>query len=71
MTVKAAAIKNITLTSQETSFADSAQIASYAKDSVNTLFGSGVISGYGDNSFNPEGQSSRAEAVTVLYRLLH
>lgn len=71
MAVKAASIKNITLTSQETNFADSAQIASYAKDSVNTLFGSGVISGYGDNSFNPEGQSSRAEAVTVLYRLLH
>lgn len=71
MTAKAAEIKAITLTSSTVDFADKADIAPYASDSVSALYGSGILSGYEDSTFRPLGNSTRAEAVAVLYRLKH
>ena len=71
MTAKAAEIKAITLTSSAVDFADKDTIAPYASDSVSALYGSGILSGYEDSTFRPLGNSTRAEAVAVLYRLKH
>lgn len=48
-------------------FADSELIASYAKDSVDAVSAFGIISGMGDNSFNPKGLLTRAQAAKVIY----
>lgn len=51
------------------SFADDSQIASYAKDSVAILGGLGVINGY-NGSFNPAGNTTRAETASILNNVL-
>ncbi|MDD2620776.1 MAG: S-layer homology domain-containing protein, partial [Syntrophomonadaceae bacterium] len=48
------------------SFSDVNQISVWAKDAVSTASGHNVISGYPDNSFKPQGSTSRAEAAVVL-----
>jgi chitodextrinase len=63
MMVKAA---GLTMISEETTFADSSAISEWAKDSVATVFKSGLMKGYPDNSFQPLGNATRAEALTVL-----
>jgi len=47
-------------------FADEAEISAWARESVNALFEAGVISGVGDNRFNPQGNGTRAEVATML-----
>ncbi|HHW00652.1 MAG TPA: hypothetical protein GXX36_14030 [Clostridiaceae bacterium] len=49
-------------------FADKDMIASFAKDSVATLVKSGIIKGDGIN-INPLGNTIRAEAAVVVYRI--
>ncbi len=51
------------------SFADSAEISDYAVEAVNKLYTSGVISGMGDNNFNPGGTATRAESAMIIYNL--
>ncbi len=51
-----------------TGFADKDMIASYAKDSLATLVKSGIIKGDGKN-INPLGNTTRAEAAVVIYRI--
>lgn len=48
-------------------FSDNEAISDYAKDAVAILVGEGVISGYGDNSFKPQGYATRAEAAKIIY----
>lgn len=56
--------------SEETDlFTDSAQIPSWAHTFVKRLAAVGVVSGYTDNSFQPGNNVTRAEAVTMLYKL--
>jgi hypothetical protein len=50
-------------------FADAAVIPAYAKGYIDTLTALGVLSGYPDKTFRPEGNITRAEAVKVLYLL--
>jgi hypothetical protein len=54
----------------DTGFADDKKIPSWAKSSVAALKNLGVISGKGKLGFDPSGQTSRAEAVTVLLKML-
>ncbi len=49
-------------------FADKGIIASYARGSVATLVKSGIIKGDGTN-INPLGNTTRAEAAVVIYRI--
>lgn len=50
------------------SFDDADEVADYAKTSVEKLIKSGIIKG-SNNMINPRGNTSRAEAAVVLYRL--
>lgn len=47
-------------------FIDSNQISNWAKDSVDALSDNGVIKGYEDNTFKPQGNVTRAESVQML-----
>lgn len=52
------------------SFSDEADISEYAKAPVKALNGAGVVSGVGENLFNPKGNATRAEAAVVIYNTL-
>ncbi len=53
-----------------TSFADDKDIPAWAKGSVDFVKQSGMVQGKGDNEFAPQDSATRAEAVTVLLKLL-
>lgn len=55
---------------QAAGFTDAAQIADYAKTAVGELAAHGVIAGYEDSSFQPEGNATRMEAAVLIYRML-
>lgn len=52
------------------SFTDADDIKAYAKQSVMALVDAGIINGFEDNTFRGNAQSTRAEAATVIYRLI-
>ena len=52
------------------SFADAADISGYALNAVDWARANGIISGVGNNSFNPKGDASRAQVAVILYRYL-
>lgn len=56
--------------STELSFADGSSIADYAKSSVAMLTKLGLINGYEDGTFRPEGFATRAETAKIIYALL-
>ena len=65
--------KSIGINTQELSedvFTDDAGIADYAKAAVYTLKSLDIINGMDDGTYNPQGFTTRAQAVVVLYRLL-
>lgn len=62
------AYKGITL-SGEDGFADSAEIADYAAEAVGALEESGILTG-SDGKFLPKNNTTRAEAATVMFRML-
>jgi hypothetical protein len=49
-------------------FSDEADIADYAKQSVQSLYCGGIINGVGVNAFNPKGSATRAEVAAMLHR---
>lgn len=51
-------------------FGDSANIAAYAKDSVNYLYNKGIIKGTGENKISPEKFADRAETAKLIYDTL-
>lgn len=51
------------------SFADAADISSWAKDAVAWGVENGIIKGYEDNTFGPANEITRAELATFTYRL--
>lgn len=51
-------------------FADEAEIADYAKESVRLMQTAGVVNGVGNEMFNPTGKVTRAMAAKVIYELL-
>lgn len=67
MVIRAAKLKSASGT---LNFTDSGAISPWAIDSVNTAVADGIIRGYPDNTFKPQGNATRAEAVTVLVNAL-
>jgi len=67
MIVKAA---KLTPAAGETQFADSGSISGWARDAVVTAARNGIMKGYPDNTFLPQGRATRAEAVTVIVNAL-
>ncbi|MRN53028.1 S-layer homology domain-containing protein [Paenibacillus monticola] len=53
-----------------TGFADDKDIPAWAKGSVDFVKHSGLVQGKGNNEFAPQDSATRAEAVTVLLKLL-
>ncbi len=54
----------------EPQFTDSAAISGWAKGAVATAAENGIINGYPDGTFRPQGNATRAEAVTVIVKAL-
>lgn len=69
MIVRVLNMKNIEITSADGEFEDDASISDYAKDAVYTVRSAGIIEGY-NNTFNPHNSLTRAEAATVIIKLL-
>ena len=59
---------NVPKTREAVTFADNANIASWAKDAVKTMQMAGIINGKDSNKFDPTGTATRAEAAAVLHR---
>ena len=51
-------------------FADNAQISSWAKNAVKAMQQAGVLAGKANNCFDPKGTATRAEVATVLRRFV-
>lgn len=51
-------------------FSDAGSIADYAIESVKAMISSGLIEGNGDGTINPLGNTTRAEAAVIMYRIL-
>jgi hypothetical protein len=67
MVVKAAKLSAVT---RDLSFADSEHISDWAVEAMATATGSGIIRGYPDNTVQPKGNATRAEAATVIINAL-
>ena len=57
-------------TLQTVTFADNAQISSWAKDAVRAMQQAGILAGKNGNKFDPRGTATRAEVATVLRRFV-
>ena len=55
---------------QAVTFADNANISTWAKDAVKAIQQTGVISGKPNNLFDPQGSATRAEASAILRRFV-
>lgn len=51
-------------------YADESSIAAFAQTAVDWARSTGIMSGVGENRFNPRGTTTRAQTVAVLYRCL-
>ena len=56
--------------SQAPSFTDESEISPWALEAVKALQGIGVVTGKGNNIFDPKGIASRAEVAATLVRLI-
>ncbi len=54
----------------EPQFADSGSISGWAKEAVATATQNSIMKGYPDNTIQPQGSATRAEAVTVIVKAL-
>ncbi len=51
-------------------FADTSEISDYAKDAVMSLNSMGIVTGMGDNRFEPMSNATRAQAVVMILRAI-
>jgi hypothetical protein len=58
------------ISTDEIAFEDAASISSWAEEAVALMAEEGIITGYPDNTFKPQANATRAEAVTVIVRAL-
>ena len=58
------------ITESELTFADFEEIPDWAKEHIVKMVGLGFVSGYEDNTVRPNSFVTRAEAVTLLYKML-
>lgn len=47
-------------------FGDAASISPWATDAIATAMSNGIIGGYADGTFKPQGMATKAEAVTII-----
>jgi hypothetical protein len=66
----ASALKLTVESNIATGFADDKTIPSWAKGAVAAIKKLGIVEGKGTNKFDPNGQTTRAEAVTVLLKMV-
>lgn len=50
-------------------FADNAAISSWAFDAVGQVQATGIMSGVGNNTFDPQGKYTREQSILTMYRL--
>ncbi|NLU49505.1 MAG: S-layer homology domain-containing protein, partial [Syntrophomonadaceae bacterium] len=67
MVVKAAKLDKV---AGGKTFRDSSRVASWAREAVATASAKGIITGYADNTFRPQGKATRAEAVAIILNAL-
>lgn len=51
-------------------FTDNAMISEWASESVGKIVSAGVMGGYPEGDYKPQGNATRAEAATVVYKLI-
>ena len=61
---------NLTASDQAPVFTDSAEISDWAQEAVASAAEAGIINGYPDGSFQPQGNATRAEAATIIMRAI-
>jgi hypothetical protein len=54
----------------EPAFTDSAIISPWAAEAVSKIVSSGIMGGYPEGDYRPQGKATRAEAATVIYKLI-
>lgn len=52
-------------------FIDEKEIGGYAREAVTLCQGTGLISGVGNNAFNPKGTANRDQVAAIFSRLIH
>jgi len=55
---------------ERTAFKDSLKIAPYAREAVYALQQADIIKGLPDGTYNPKGFTTRAEAATIIYKII-
>lgn len=71
MTMKALQMTGVKVKEySNTAYTDSSKISPWALDAVNKAAAAGIISGYHDGSFRPHDNTTRAEAVAIIKRML-
>ncbi|MBB3128403.1 hypothetical protein FHS19_003057 [Paenibacillus rhizosphaerae] len=71
MAVMAANALHVENTKAIPSFADGDRISHWAKNAVEAAAERGILSGYPDRTVKPQAQTTRAEAVTVIKRIMN
>ena len=57
-------------TDGQISFTDSELISPWAIDAVSKIVSAGIMGGYPEGDYKPQGNATRAEAATVIYKLV-
>jgi hypothetical protein len=52
------------------SFSDQSSISDYAQEAVSALYSAGIIDGVGNNTFNPRGTATRAQAAKMIWGVM-
>ncbi|KQO18474.1 immunoglobulin-like domain-containing protein [Paenibacillus sp. Leaf72] len=52
------------------SFADEQSISGFAQEAVSAMQQAGLVNGFEDGSYRPQGQTTRAQAAAVIFKLL-
>lgn len=64
-------VAKLTPVMEAIAFTDNSSISAWAGESLATAVKNGIINGYPDNTVRPQGNATRAEAVTVIVNALH
>lgn len=71
MAVVIAMVKHLTGNGTSKTFTDADLISAWAKVSVDAVTESGLMTGYENNTFDPQKPATRAEAAVVIYNMIN
>ena len=71
MVLRAAEKMGRTFETGEITSTDASDIADYAKEAVGKMMKAGIINGFGDNTFLPNANATRAQAAKIIYALVN